>query len=177
MEMLVRNAEGNLSTADREYAAKKLGKLDRFFHQAHRIEMVHREEKLTHRVEVTVYADGFTLRGEEKDESVRAAIDKLADKLENRLRRVKSKLVKAHRLRGSERIPKGLEEDNHVEEEFPTIRERKTFLLKLMNLEEACLQMELLGHSFFVFRSEESNQTEVLYRRHDGTLGLLSPHA
>jgi putative sigma-54 modulation protein len=176
MEMLVRNAEGNLTPKDRDYAAKKLGKLDRYFHTAHRIEMVHRAEKLTHRVEVTVFADGFTLRGEESDASVNAAIDKLADKLENRLRRVKSKLMKAQRAKGG--LPRSLPEEPEIEEDdFPKIRERKTFLLKPMGYEEACLQLELLGHPFFVFRSQETNQTEVLYKRRDGAFGLLSPHA
>ena len=177
MEMLVRNAEGNLTSTDRDYAARKLGKLDRYLQTAHRIEMVHRAEKLTHRVEVTVFADGFTLRGEESDASVSAAIDKLADKLENRLRRVKSKLMKAQRARGG-RMPLADRDEPEIEEDdFPKIRERKTFLLKPMGYEEACLQLELLGHPFFVFRSQETNQTEVLYKRRDGAFGLLSPHA
>ena len=177
MEVLVRNAEGNLPGRDREYAAKKLGKLDRYFNSAHRVEIVHREFKLGHRIEITVFADGLTLRGEETDESIRAAIDKVADKMENRLRRVKSRLIKSHRRRGNA-VPHALEEAEGAE---PTdgfaIRERKTFLLKPMSTEEASLQMELLGHPFFVFRNEETNQTEVLYRRADGGYGLLSPHA
>jgi len=177
MEMLVRNAEGNLTVSDRDYAAKKLGKLDRYFQTAHRIELVHRAEKLTHRVEVTVFADGFTLRGEEDDVTVSAAIDRLADKLENRLRRVKSKLIKAQRAKGAKVVHQHDDEAGAEEEEFPQIRERKTFLLKPMGYEEACLQLELLGHPFFVFRSQETNQTEVLYKRRDGAFGLLSPHA
>src|SRR5438552_862501 len=100
MEILVRNAEGNLTPRDKEYAALKLGKLDRYFHQAHRVEIVHREEKLSHRIEITVFADGFTVRGEEHDESVRAAIDKVSEKMENRLRRLKTRIVHNHRRKG-----------------------------------------------------------------------------
>lgn len=177
MEVLVRNADGNLKSKDREYAAKKLSKLDRYFNAANRVEIVHREEKLSHRIEITVFADGFTLRGEESDSSVQAAIDKVADKMENRLRRLKSRLIKAHRKNNKE-IPSELEEvDHHGLEDLVTIRERKTFLLKPMSVEEASLQLEMLDHAFFVFRNEETGQTEVLYRRNGGGYGLLAPHA
>lgn len=177
MEVLVRNAEGNLSQPDREYAAKKLGRLDRYFHAASRVEIVHREEKLHHRIEITVFADGLALRGEEVDESVKAAIDIVSEKMENRLRRLKTRLIKAHRHRGR-KVPTGLEEVEAVEpEETFNIREHKKFLLKPMSIEEASLQLELLGHPFFVFRNEETSQTEVLYKRARGGYGLLSPDA
>ncbi len=97
MEVLLRNAAGNLSDGDRDYAAKKLGHLDRYFNAANRVEIVHREDKLTHRVEITVFADGLTLRGEDSGTTVRAAIDVVADKMENRLRRLKSRIIKSHR--------------------------------------------------------------------------------
>lgn len=177
MELLVRNAEGNLSLKDREYAAKKLGKLDRYFNAAQKVELVHKEGKLAHVVEVTVFADGLTLRGEESDGSVAAAIDKVADKLENRLRRLKSKLVKSHRHKGA-LVPNGFAEvEEPINDDEPALKEHKRFILKPMSIEEASLQMELLGHPFFVFRNEETNQTEVLYKRGDGHYGLLSPDA
>src|SRR5436190_1214356 len=101
MEVLIRNAEGNLSTNDREYAVRKLGKLDRYFHSATKVEIIHHEEKqqhkLSHRVEVVVHADGLFMRGEEHDVSIHAAIDKVADKMENRLRKLKAKIVRSHR--------------------------------------------------------------------------------
>ena len=175
MELLVRNAEGNLTQDDREYAAKKLGKLNRYFHAAKKVELVHREIRLDHRIEVTVFADGFTLRGEESNGSVRAAIDKVADKLENRLRRLKTKLIKSHRRKGTD-VPTGLVEipEEQADQE-PTVTERKRVALKPMSVEEACLQMELVGHPFFMFRNAETDQTEVLYKRDDGHYGLISP--
>lgn len=181
MEVLVRNAEGNLSERDREYAAKKLSRLDRFFHQAHKVEIVHREEKQahkpSHRIEITVFADGFTVRGEEHDESVAAAIDKVSEKLENRLRRLKSRLIKNHRRKGAQ-VPNGLViEEEHPEEheEHVEIRERKTFLLKPMSIDEAALQLEMIDHPFFLFKNEQSGSVELLYRRKDGRYGLLQP--
>lgn len=175
MEVLVRNADGNLPDRDRDYAAKKLGGLDRYFHAASKVEIVHRQQKLSHRVEVTVHADGLFLRGEESDESLRAAIDKVADKMENRLRRLKTRIVRAHRHRGRP-VPTALEEVESVEpEEHFDIREHKRFTMKPMSVEEAALQMELLGHTFFVFRNETGKGIEVLYKRAEGGYGLLTP--
>lgn len=175
MEVLVRNAVGNLTERDREYAAKKLGRLDRYFNAAQRVEIVHREEKLAHRIEITVFADGLTLRGEDSEETVAAAIDVVADKMENRLRRLKTRLVKSHRQRGN-RVPMGLEDiEESDQEETVHIREHKRFVLKPMSIEEASLQLEMLDHPFFVFRNEETSQTEVLYKRAKGGYGLLSP--
>jgi putative sigma-54 modulation protein len=174
MELLVRNAEGNLTQKDRDYAAKKLGKLDRYFHAAQKVEMVHREGKLDHRIEVTVFADGLTLRGEEHDGSVQAAIDKVADKMENRLRRLKSRLIKSHRHKGNG-LPNGLADDaSDLVHEEPTVKERKSILLKPMSIDEAGWQMEMLSHPFFVFRNAESNEIEVLYKRQDGHYGLIT---
>ncbi len=176
MEILVRNAEGNLSHSDKDYAAQKLGKLDRYFHQANKVEIVHREEKLSHRIEITVFADGFTVRGEEHDASVRAAIDKVSEKMENRLRRLKTRIIHNHRRKGHA-PPTGLQEEPHEssEDHALDIRERKQFVLKHMSPEEAALQLEMIDHPFFVFRSEDSGNVEVLYRRKDGKYGLLQP--
>lgn len=178
MDVLVRNAEGNLSGSDKDYAALKLGRLDRFFNNAQKVEMVHREEKLgRHRVEITVFADHFAVRGEETDENIRAAIDRVAEKLENRLRRLKTRLMKSHRRRGAN-VPRGLEEepiqsDDHHEE--IAFKEKKIFLIKPMSYEEAALQMEMIDHEFFVFRNEGNNNFEVIYKRKDGKYGLLQP--
>lgn len=177
MDVLVRNAEGNVSKRDREYAAKKLGRLDRYFHAAQKVEMVHREEKLGHRIEITVFADGFTIRGEEYDADLQAAIDKVSDKLETRLRKLKGRLISAHRRRGHHGLPPELE--NHTpepdEEAHIHIRERKHFLLKPMSPDEAALQMEMVDHPFFMFKNEDTNQIAVLYKRKDGKYGLLEP--
>jgi putative sigma-54 modulation protein len=178
METLLRNAEGNLAPIDRDYAAKKLGRLDRYFRHANRVEIVHREEKLGHKIEVTVYADGLTLRGEERDASVRAAIDLVAEKLESRLRKVKGRLANEQKRRGVRELPDDVDlDDGEPEFEGMKITQRKSFVLKPMSLEEALLQMELLGHPFFVFTNQDTRQTEVVYRRSNGTAGHLSPRA
>lgn len=177
MEVFVRNTEGTVTDAEREYAAKKLGRLDRYFHQAQKVELVHRAEKLGHHIEITVFADGLTIRGEEHHSSLTAAIDSVHDKLERRLQKFKGRLTDRHRRNGNH-VPKGL-----VETEPPTedsephvpIVEHKHFLLKLMSIEEAALQMEMADLSFYVFRNEVSGNMEVLYRRRDGRYGMMHP--
>lgn len=176
MDVLVRNAEGNVNTDDREYAAKKLGRLDRYFNAAQRVEMVHREEKHGHRIEITVFADGLTVRGEENDVSLRAAIDRVSDKLETRLRKLKGRMARNHRKRGNHALPPALEEEHHEDEDVHIeIRERKQFLLKPMSPDEAALQMEMVDHPFFIFKNEETNTVAVLYKRRDGRYGLIEP--
>jgi putative sigma-54 modulation protein len=170
MEILVRNAEGNLSEANREYASKKLGKLDRYFNAASKVEMVHREERhdrrVGHRIEITVFADGLFVRGEEFDENLRAAIDKVA----------KKRLVDRHRRKGTP-LPAALTEEERTEaESFETeVAERKRFSVKPMTLDEAALQLEMIDHPFFVFANQDTGGLEVLYRRRDGRYGILEP--
>lgn len=175
MELLVRNADGNVSVKDREYAAKKLGRLDRYFHAAQKVEMVHREEGHGHhKIEITIFADGFTIRGHEIDENLQAAIDKVHDKLETRLRRLKGRIIKSHRRKGSA-LPPAFEQDHEDDDHHIEIKERKTFLVKPMSAEEAALQMEMIDHKFFVFRSEATGNIAVLFKRKDGHYGLIEP--
>jgi putative sigma-54 modulation protein len=177
MEVLVRNAEGNVELQDREYAAKKLGRLDRYFNAASKVEMVHKAEKLGHRVEITIFADGITFRGEETDGSIRAAIDKVSHKLEVRLQRFKTRLVDRHKRRGA-KAPPAFEEAAPIEGSengHIAIKERKIFLVKPMSIEEAAIQLEMIDHDFFVYKNEVNDQFEVLYRRKDGKYGLLQP--
>jgi putative sigma-54 modulation protein len=175
MEMQVRNAEGNLTDQDREYASKKLGKLNRYFHKAHKVEMVHREERHLHIVEVTVFADHFTLRGQEKDESIRAAIDNVSEKLETRLRRLKRKLVNSHRRRSTP-IPQALDEHlaAPVDEPEETIEKYEHFSPKPMSVEEAVLQLELIDRQFLTFCNQDNGQVEVVFRTKKGGFGLVT---
>lgn len=173
MDLLIRNAEGNLTSDDREYAAKKLGRLDRYFNKAHKVELVHRQEKLVHHVEITVFADGFTVRGEEEDAHIRAAIDILAEKLENRLRKLKGRLIKSHRRKGNP-LPPEIAEHNE-EEEHIAIRDRRIFELQHMTAEDAATQIELIDLPFFLYRNEDTGNLEVLFKRKDGRYSLLLP--
>lgn len=179
LEVLVRNAHGNLTETNKEYASKKLGKLDRYFSAANRVELAHTEDKRgEHKIEVTVYADGVMLHGNERDTNLNAAIDKVVDKLESRLRRLKSKLIKRHRGHGVE-VPMGLEEVPFAEAQMADdsghIAEHRSYSMKPMTVEEASLQLELMDHEFFVFRNAKTDEVEVIYRRDKGGFGVMSP--
>lgn len=177
MEVIVRHSESRVSDRDKEYASTKLGRLDRYFHQAQKVEMVHREEKQVHHIEITVFADGMTIRGEDHDPSLTAAIDRVHDKLESRLRKFKGRLVDRHRRNGNH-VPKGLTEEVIAEpddEAHIRILEHKHFLVKPMSVDEAALQLEMIDKPFFVFKNEENGKFEVLYRRRDGRYGLMHP--
>jgi putative sigma-54 modulation protein len=181
MDVLIRNASGNLSIEDRDYASKKLSKLDRYFHRATKVEIVHRAERTAshegHKIEVTVFADGMTIRSEDVEPSLRAAIDKAADRIESRLRRIKHRIVDRYRSKGKE-APSGfeavpseeLEDDDHVR-----FHEVKQVSIKPQTRDDAALEMELLGHDFFMYQCQETGRTELIYRRKSGGYGLLVP--
>lgn len=179
LEVLVRNAQGNLTDDNKEYAARKLGKLDRYFAAASRVEMAHTEDKRgLHEIEVTVYADGIMLHGHERDDNLNAAIDKVADKLETRLRRLKTKLLKRARGHGMQ-VPVGLEEIPEAEAVLGAdsghLAENRVYSMKPVSVEEAILQLELMDHDFYVFRNVVNDQVEVVYRRAKGGFGLMGP--
>jgi putative sigma-54 modulation protein len=140
--------------------------------------LVHSVEKSQHRLEVTVFADGLTLRGEERDTSLRACIDRVADKLEARLRRLKAKLIDTHRKAGVRDLPPALAEEPveaEANEHEDVIVERKRFSVKPMTPEEAILQMELVDHDFYIFQNSETASLCVVYKRNRGGYGLLEP--
>ena len=179
LEVLVRNAQGNLSDKSRDYASQKLGKLDRYFNAASRVELAHSEDKRgLHKIEVAVFADGVMLHGHEQDMNIYAAIDKVVDKLESRLRRLKSKLVRRHKGQGSQ-VPEGFLSMEDLEADLPSdgghIAEHRSYSMKPMSVEEALLQLELMDHEFFVFRNEANDQVEVLFRREKGGFGMMLP--
>ncbi|HHX21941.1 MAG TPA: ribosome-associated translation inhibitor RaiA [Clostridiales bacterium] len=139
-----------------------------------------RKERTQRIVEITVPIDGITLRAEASSEdNLFMSIDRALGRLEKQILRHRTKLEK--RLRDDINLkesPEFIEDSTTREETGPrTIVRHKTFTTRPMSAEDAALQMELLGHSFFVYIDSETLQTHVLYLRHDGNLGLLVPEA
>jgi putative sigma-54 modulation protein len=128
------------------------------------------------RVEITATAAGHTVRVEAAESEAHAALDAAVDVFERNLRRLKERLITRHR-RGEKRLnesPSGVEES--IEEDRDLRIERvKQIAVKPMTPEEAALQMEALGHSFYLFLNAETDRYGVLYRRRGGTLGLIEP--
>ena len=160
------------STANREYAEKKLGKLNDFFGRDSdlRALVVCKVYKQMHKVEVTIPAKNLIMRAECSEHDLYAAIDKAVDKLLQQVRkyktRVKSKLDKEGI---KHQIPAELDvQDLEHEISAEMIVKKKEIELEPMSLEEAISQMELLGHDFFVYLDKQTHKTNVLYIRKDG---------
>ena len=151
---------------------KKLSKLERYFREEPEATIRFKVQKGARNiVEITVNAAGVILRAEESSNDMYLSIDHAVDKLESQIRRHRTKLEK--RIRTAELEPVA-EAPVYEEQSYDIVRTKK-FAVKPMSVEDAITQMELLGHDFFLFMNEESESMNVLYRRHDGTYGLLQP--
>lgn len=154
----------------RSLVEKKVGKLERYFNEGTEVFVTLSVERNRHICEVTIPFGGAVIRGEEVTGDMYASIDNVLDKLEKQISRHRTKLEK--RLRADLVFESPLE----PEEEFTRkIVRTKRFAYKPMSVDEAVLQMDLLGHSFYVFTNAETDEVNVLYQRKDGNLGLIEP--
>jgi putative sigma-54 modulation protein len=170
----------NLDVTDsiRSYAEQKLKKLDKQLNPATEVELELRVEKnpsiaANQIAEATVWTKGPTLRAREASEDMRASIDQLTEKLVRQVRHYRDK--RSHRgSRNHVPVDEGATalQDDQLDQQ---IVKTKQFPVKPMSAEEAVLQLELIGHDFFVFRNAETDAVNVLYRRKDGGYGLIEP--
>ncbi len=163
----------SLNDSVKEYAEKKISKLERYFHDDAEAIVIFCVEK-DHRcvVEVTIASGGTMFRSQEesRDGDIRSAIDAVAANIDRQIRKNKTRLSK--RLRQEALVPAMPEEFEVLEEkEFDIVRTKRV-TVKPMSTEEAILQMNLLGHDFFVYRNE-NNVISIVYRRKNGGYGLL----
>ena len=185
MNYNVRGENIEVTPALREYVEKKLSKVERYFDGTPDAN-VHVNLKVyssVHKIEVTIPMTQIVLRAEESHMDMYAAIDLVVDKLERQIRKHKTKVNRKFREQGSTRslfsYNGSSESKVAVQEldvdEFELVR-TKRFNLKPMDSEEAILQMNMLGHNFFVFTNSDSNSTNVVYRRNDGKYGIIEPN-
>ena len=182
MKFNVKGRNITVTESLRSYAEEKLVKLGKNLNSASRMELELFCEKNpriedNQVAEATIFTKGPVLRAKGASTDMYASIDLVADKLDRQVKKYRGKLVShnAH-VRGSLPPDRGLELlDEEDEEREPQIVKTKQFSIKPMSAEEAALQMELIGHDFFVFRNAETNETNVIYRRRDGDYGLIEP--
>ena len=154
---------------------KKLGKMERYFNQDAEATVRFKQQKGARNIiEVTVSVGSLILRAEECSNDMYLSIDRAVDKLESQLRRYRTKLDKHLRDAKAEPVADLAVEDVYEEASYDVVRTKK-FAVKPMSVEDAITQMELLGHDFFLFLNEEIDVMCVLYRRNDGSYGLLQP--
>lgn len=165
-----------LSGELKAYAEKKIGKLDRFFRNESEAFVTFSVEKGRHIAEVTINNNGMFYRVKEKTSDMHASIDSAVAAIERQIRKNKTRLEKRLRDNAFERElerPVEFEADDEDESDFKIIR-TKRFLLKPMTPEEAILQMNLLGHKFFVFKNQDEDDAfSIVYIRAKGGYGLI----
>ena len=174
MRVIIAGKGMEVSDYLKEMVTKKVLKLQRYFGEETEAHITMSIQKSRHIVEVTIPFDGIVLRGEEATGDMYASIDGVLKKLEKQIHKHRTALKK--RLHENA-FQKDIYEfnDEMEEEKIPTIVRTKRFVVKPMDLQEAQMQLELLGHQFFVFRNAKTNEVNVLYKRQDGDLGLIEP--
>lgn len=181
VEIRVHATHMTLSEGVRALAEEKIGHTTRLFDDGERIDVefsLERNPRLSearYRVEVTSMVAGQVVRVEANAADERSALDMAVEKYENRLRRLKERVIGKHRRGGEKRLNGDSDGVEEPEDHELRIDRVKRFVVKPMTPEEAALQMELLGHSFYLFLNAETDQYGVLYRRRGGSLGLIEP--
>lgn len=168
-----------VTDALREYVEKKLNRLEKYFEEPITSEtnVTMSVTKGKHVIEVMIPLASVILRAEEKSEDMYASIDLVVDKLERQIRKHKTKLN--NKFRRESGIRTLFKDDGAAvrvldeEEDYELVR-TKRFLLKPMDVEEAILQMNMVGHSFFMFANSETKEVNVVYKRSDGKYGLIA---
>ena len=172
----IRGENVEVTESIRDYVIKRISKLEKFFEDnveanAHVNLKVYPNK--TFKVEVTIPLPYLTLRAEETSSDMYGSIDLVTDKLERQIRKYKTKVNRKSREKGYKNMDFVPDvEDEPVSDDLKIVR-TKQISLKPMDPEEAVLQMDMLGHDFFVFEDAETNGTSVLYRRKDGRYGLI----
>ena len=173
MRYIISGKNLDITEGLRSAVMEKLGKLERYFTPDTEVHVTLSVEKERQKIEVTIPVKGNIIRSEQSSTDMYVSIDLVEEIIERQLRRYKTKLIAQQQAAASFQ-PDYLEADEEEEEEVKIVRTKK-FDIKPMYPEDACVQMELLGHSFYVFCNAETDQVNVVYRRKGNTYWLIEP--
>lgn len=151
----------------------KLGKLEKYFTPETEVHVTLSVEKERQKIEVTIPVKGNIIRSEQVSSDMYVSIDLVEEVIERQLRKYKTKIVDKKQEGGN--FQKAYIENDYMEDEEIRIIRSKKFGMKPMFPEDACVQMELLGHNFYVFRNAETDEVNVVYKRKGNTYGLIEP--
>ena len=157
----------------RSAVTDKLGKLERYFTPDTEVHVTLSVEKERQKIEVTIPVKGTVIRSEQVSNDMYVSIDLVEEVIERQLRKYKNKIADKQQEAGN--FQKEYLEHDYLEDEEIQIIRTKKFGMKPMYPEDACVQMELLGHTFFVFRNAETDEVNVVYKRKNNTYGLIEP--
>lgn len=175
MKFNIRGKNIDVTPALKETIEHKLGKLERYFTPETEINVTLSVEKDEQKIEVTIPVKGNIIRSEQSSSDMYVSIDLVEEIIERQLRKYKNKLVAKHQA-GVDFSKTFFEEnDSSTEDDSIRIIRTKRFGIKPMFPEDACVQMELLGHNFFVFTNAETDEVNVVYKRKNNTYGLIEP--
>lgn len=173
MNLVISGKNLDITEGLRSAVEEKIGKLERYFTDTTEVHVTLSTEKNRQKIEITIPMKGSIIRAEEVSSDMYVSIDLVEEVIERQLRKYKNKLIdKAQNA--AHLNQEFIDEDVYEEEEIQIIRSKK-FAMKPMDPEEACVQMELLGHNFFVFRNSETEEVNVVYKRKGNTYGLIEP--
>ena len=174
MKFIIVGKNMDVTPSLKETVESKLGKLERYFTPDTEIHVTLSVQKEQQKIEVTIPVKGNIIRSEQASTDMYVSIDLVEEVIERQLRKYKNKLIAKHQ-EGSNFNKELFETEESVDDGEIKIVRTKKFGIKPMFPEDACVQMELLGHNFFVFFNAESDEVCVVYRRKDGTFGLIEP--
>lgn len=172
MRIIVSGKNIEITNALRDYATKRIRKVAKYFENDIEAQVTMGVERDRHIVEVTIPVNGIILRGEEETGDMYSSIDMVVEKLEKQIHKYKTRINRRLRktaLANSETDFLGKDDVD------PKVVKTKRFAMKPMAVEEAILQMDLLGHDFFVFSNAETEEVNVVYKRRNGNYGLIEP--
>lgn len=191
MQIVISGKNIKVTDSLREYVENKIGRIKRYFDHVIEIDVnlsVQKTKSKEERciIEVTLWANGISLRGEETQSDLYAAIDMVTDKLEKQIKRYKERIKSRHHKKHGHDV-EAVDTSSHrpvidsiveVDEEFtePKIIKSRGFAMKPMSVEEAAEQLAILDQNFVVFTNAKTNRVNVLYRRADGNFGLIEPN-
>ncbi|AET70869.1 ribosome-associated protein Y (PSrp-1) [Desulfosporosinus orientis DSM 765] len=176
MNINIRGKHIELTDALKEYVMKRVGKLAKYSDEFMDVQVTLLVERDRHRVEVTAPLNGIILRGEEETEDMYSSIDMVVEKLERQIDKYRTRINKRMRSKVLKDHDPKQPAEGHEELREEIVRNKK-FSAKPMSVQEAIMQMNLIGHSFFVFTNAESQEMNVVYVRNNGDYGLLQPQS
>ena len=173
MKFIISGKNIDITNGLREAVEDKIGKLEKYFTPETEVHVTLSVEKDRQKIEVTIPVKGSVIRSEQISNDMYVSIDLVEEIIERQLKKYKNKLIEKQQNKDFFKA-EFIEKDYVDEEEIQIVRSKK-FDIKPMYAEDACIQMELTGHNFFVFVNAETDQVNVVYKRKGNTYGLIEP--
>lgn len=173
MQFIISGKNIDVSEGLKSSVQEKIGKLERYFTPNTEIHVTLSVEKDRQKIEVTIPVKGNIIRAEQVSNDMYVSIDLVEEIIERQLKKYKNKII-GQKQSGGNFNQDFVEKDYDEDDAIHIIRSKK-FAMKPMDPEEACVQMELLGHNFYVFRNSETDEVNVVYKRKGNTYGLIEP--